>query len=129
LKFIDSGDPVHYNLAGVSLIDAVIGNNNVQMNIPIPSYAAHWDIVLGINDSFITDLAVRAEACGMTSFLEQYLQFPPPATPFTDLTIAWENATWAQATCNMYDSVYTAAKLVNPCFDSHHITDVCPVPL
>lgn len=96
------------------------------MNIPVPSYTQRWNDVLGLNDTFMDDLAVRAEECGMTDYLDTYLRFPPPQGPFDQLEAYWDNDTWARETCNMLDSVQTAARLVNPCFDSHHVTDVCP---
>jgi hypothetical protein len=40
--------------------DATIGDGNLQMNMALPSYAAHWNLVMGLNDSYMADLEERA---------------------------------------------------------------------
>lgn len=106
--------------------DAVIGDGNLQMNVALPSYAERYNVVLGLNDSFMTDLERRANECGMTDYIQENLKFPPPSNLFTNLF--WQNDTWAAEQCDMADSILSAAQLVNPCFNVYHITDACPSP-
>lgn len=105
---------------------AVIGDGNLQMNVALPSYAAHYNILLGLNESFMLDLDRRASECSMTDYIEENLQFPPPSDNFTRLF--WQNDTWAAQQCDMAPSITAAAELVNPCFNVYHITDACPWP-
>lgn len=95
------------------------------MNIQLPAYVAHWNQVLGFNETFMADLQRRARDCGMTRYVREHLRFPPPAKPFRELL--WQNDTWAELECDMFDAVLTSADLVNPCTNIYHITDTCPL--
>jgi carboxypeptidase D len=106
--------------------DATIGDGNLQMNMALPSYAAHWNLVMGLNDSYMADLEERAFECGLTRYIDEHLQFPPPKKLFNKLI--WQNDTWAAEQCDMSKSIRAAAELVNPCFNIYHITDSCPWP-
>jgi hypothetical protein len=46
---------------------AVIGDGNLQMNVALPSYATHWNLVLGLNESFMAEVDHRARECDLTS--------------------------------------------------------------
>lgn len=105
---------------------AVIGDGNLQMNVALPSYAAHWNIVLGLNESFMAGVGQRARECDLTSYIDKHLQFPPSTKLFKQLV--WQNDTWAAEQCGMLESLRAAAELVNPCFNVYHITDSCPWP-
>lgn len=105
---------------------AVIGNNNLQMNMFLPTYATHWRQVLGLNETFTADLHRLADQCGFTRYLREHFLFRSPAKPFRDLV--WQNDSWALENCDMLPSIAAAARLMNPCFNVYHITDACPWP-
>lgn len=105
---------------------AVIGDSNLQMNMLLPDYAAHWNRVLGLNDTFMTDLDSRADQCGLTRYIRDHFRFPAPIEPFRQL--AWQNDTWARENCDMFPSITAAVRLLNPCLNVYHITDICPQP-
>lgn len=72
-----------------------------------------------MNESFIADVTARAESCGYTEFFNKHTTtFPPtgliPAAPGSD------------GNCDLFDDIFTAALLVNPCFNIYHLTDFCP---
>lgn len=117
---------MHYNLVGVAMNDPYIGSGGVQMNTPIPAYARHWNIIMGLNDSFLEQLAWRTENCGIDQYIAEHLTFPPPDKHFAEL--GFPNDTFAKENCNMFDIVFNAAKLINPCFSWYHIFDTCPYP-
>jgi carboxypeptidase D len=103
---------------------AVIGDTNLQMNVALPSYAAHWNLDLSLNESFMAEVDRRAHECDLTSYMDEHLRFPPSTKLFRQLT--WQNDTWAAEQCGMADYLKAAAELVNPCFNVYHITDSCP---
>jgi carboxypeptidase D len=125
-QFISAGDPTYYNLVGVHMNAATIGDPNLQMNVVLPAYAAHWNLIMGLNESFMADLDQRADECGLTQYIEDQLQFPPPTSLFNKLV--WQNDTWAAEQCDMLPSIRAAAELVNPCYNIYHVTDSCPWP-
>jgi carboxypeptidase D len=111
---------------GVHINDAIIGDGNLQMNVALPSYAAHWNLILGLNETFIGEVNQRARECGITSYIGKHLQFPPRTKLFKQLI--WQNDTWAAEQCDMLGYLKEAVELVNPCFNIYHITDSCPWP-
>lgn len=70
-------------------------------------------------------IRAKADSCNYTSYLDTYLAFPPPAGPFPVLPDPYASETGA---CDIFDDVYNAALLVNPCFNIYHITETCPHP-
>lgn len=73
-----------------------------------------------LNDSFVEDMHNLSDYCNYTSYVEEYFQFPPPGklpvlpNPYND----------PNYTCDMFDIVYEAELLVNPCFN---VGDPCIV--
>lgn len=111
---------------GVHINAAVIGDGNIQMIVPLPAYATYWNNVLGLNESYLTDLNQRADDCGFTSYIDEYLVYPPPTEPSTQSTLEDDEVT--EEYCSIWFPLREAARLVNPCFDIYHITDTCPWP-
>ena len=73
-----------------------------------------------MNDSYLANIKSRADQCGYTDFFNKYsYQFPPtgpiPTAPDPN-----------QPGCDIYDDIYAAIFLVNPCFNVYHLTDFCP---
>jgi len=105
---------------------AVIGDGTIQMMMPLPAYATYWNNVLGLNESFLTNLNTLADGCGFTSYIETHLVYPPPKEPFTQFVLDDDQLTEEQ--CEIWLPLREAAELVNPCFNIYHITDTCPWP-
>ena len=111
---------------GVHINAAVIGDGNIQMIVPLPAYATYWNNVLGLNESYLTDLNQRADDCGFTSYIDECLVYPPPTEPSTQSALEDDEVT--EEYCSIWFPLREAARLVNPCFDIYHITDTCPWP-
>ncbi|KAK5701436.1 hypothetical protein LTR17_022595 [Elasticomyces elasticus] len=123
-------------LAGIAINDPIIGDGtNQQMVVQVP-YVDYWQKLLYLNESFIERIHARQDECGYTDYLETYLTYPPPQTPFPTLA---EPSRKNNYSCDQFDSIYEAILEVNPCFvrtDCHnqvsyniyHITETCPHP-
>lgn len=74
-------------------------------------YVDYWSNLYYLNETFMEQIRMRADQCNYTSYLDQYLRFPPPPGPFPVLPdpFATDNST-----CDMFDTVLAAALLVNP---------------
>ena len=58
----------------------------------------------------------QADSCGYTSFLNEYLVYPP-AGPLPNPPMS--NDTSGQ--CDLWDAIFYAELLINPCFDIYQI--------
>ena len=60
----------------------------------------------------------QADSCGYTSFLNEYLVYPPTG-PLPDPHMG--------AQCDLWDAIFSAVSLINPCFDIYQIATTCPL--
>lgn len=65
-------------------------------------------------------LRQRSAECGYTSFMEEYLVFPPPGILPTPPNASLPG-------CNVWSAIYRAVSLINPCFDIYQIATTCPL--
>ena len=104
------------------MYDGVYSYDSVATNIPTAAFVDEWNTLLNLNDSFVEQIHSLSKTCGYDAFMEQSLVFPPKgplATP--------PNADSSNDTCNIWEMVYEAASLVNPCFDIYQIATTCPL--
>lgn len=78
--------------------------------------------ILGLNDSFISQLESLHQSCGYASFIDQYYTYPasgvqPPI--FYNIS--------AEGNCDVFDLINNALFAVNPCFDIYQIAEICPI--
>ncbi|KAF2092037.1 alpha/beta-hydrolase [Saccharata proteae CBS 121410] len=123
--FINANDKTYYNLAGVGINDPILGDEVIQEEIVMAPFMNYWNSLLYLNDTFVKAINDKADSCNYTSYLEKYLTFPPPQEPFAQLPDPYLDPTY---NCDIWDDIYYAATLVNPCFNIYHITETCPTP-
>ncbi|TKX27404.1 serine carboxypeptidase-like protein 1 [Elsinoe australis] len=122
--YITANDTDYYNLKGIAINDPIIGDRTNQQQTVIPGYAAYWQNLLYLNESFIERFTAKAQECGYLDYMDKYFTFPPPGPlPLLPDPYASENAT-----CDVFDDAFSAILEVNPCFNIYHITDMCPHP-
>lgn len=136
--FINADDTTYYNVAGVSIIDPIIGDGDLQQegelykplpssqvvtltlsSVPVVPYLDYWSNVFALNDTFTAAVRERSDTCGYTDYFNKYLTYPPPPGPFPTPANSSNG-------CDVFDDVYYAALEVNPCFNIYHILDTCP---
>ena len=93
------------------------------MAVPIVPYIDYWSNLLYLDKSFTTAIHQKQDQCGYTAYLEKYLTYPPPAESFPVLPAPTRANNY---TCDIFDEVYNAALLSNPCFNIYHITGSSP---
>ncbi|EFY94224.2 peptidase S10 family protein [Metarhizium robertsii] len=120
-RMLDDKNNTYSNVRGVQIVDGVINSFSVIQQAPVVAAVKHFNHVMKLNDTFISDINTRSEQCGYNKFLSEVLTYPPSkkvfATPDKD-----------QPGCSIWSDVLTAAFKVNPCFNTYHLTDRCPTP-
>lgn len=117
--FVKAKDKDYYNLAGVGINDPILGDSTIQQQVVIVPYVDYWSNLFYLNDTFTKQIHERADQCGYTKYLEKYFTFPPPKGKFPVLPDPYAGDT---PKCDLFDDVYNAALLSNPCFNIYHIT-------
>lgn len=106
-----TNDTISFNLQATMLLDPLITRHEVMREMQTVSFVKEWNVLLGLNNSFVSDLERRDRACGYSQFMRDYLKYPavgklppPPersAGSYTD-------------DCEVWDAVIDAASLINP---------------
>jgi carboxypeptidase D len=91
-------------------------------------FVDYWSGLFPFNDTFRADIHARDKACGYSAWVDKYLVYPPrghipmplPGTdPATGDTLP---------DCeNIYNDVFNAISLINPCFDIYQVATTCPI--
>lgn len=88
--------------------------------VPVVAYVDYFAPLFSLNASFTADIHKRADSCGYTSFLNEYLVYPPkgplPSPPNS-----------SAPGCDLWTDIYYAVSWINPCFDVYQIATTCPL--
>ncbi|KZF19080.1 alpha/beta-hydrolase [Xylona heveae TC161] len=118
---LNKNDTKYYNLESIMIYDPSISSDVVTEEIPAVAFVDNWPGLFSLNSTFMDDIHDRADACGYTSFLNEYLVYPPkgplPSPPNNTVT----------ASCDLWDDIYYAASEINPCFNVYQIATTCPL--
>ncbi|KAG8531318.1 uncharacterized protein KY384_002947 [Bacidia gigantensis] len=123
--FVNANDKVYYNLAGMAINDPILGDSTDQQQVVIQPFVDYWSNLFFLNETFTAALADKHKSCGFADRLDKYLAYPPPAEPFPVLPDPYADDSLK---CDIFDFVYNATLLTNPCFNIYHITETCPHP-
>lgn len=82
----------------------------------------HYKQLFNLNETFLTETREKADACGYTDFFNTYLTFPPVG-PFPSPPQGGTPG----PNCTVWEDVFNAVLLTNPCFDVYQIATTCPV--
>ncbi|KAL9071579.1 MAG: hypothetical protein Q9161_004146 [Pseudevernia consocians] len=119
---LNSNDTTYYNVESILIHDPSTSTEAVQQQIPAVAYVDYWAPLFSLNASFMNFLYDQADSCGYTSFLNEYLVYPP-AGPLPNPPMS--NDTSGQ--CDLWDAIFYAELLINPCFDIYQIATTCPL--
>ncbi|KAJ7263826.1 serine carboxypeptidase [Mycena rebaudengoi] len=115
---LEAHDTRYFNVEGAFMIDPLIGDRNGGQQVPTRAMTRHFPHLFPFNDTFEAELAALDQKCGFTSFLDEYLVFPPkgiqPIAPST------------ADNCSMFNVLLDGMAFLNPCFSTYHITETCP---
>ncbi|KPI41427.1 Carboxypeptidase cpdS [Cyphellophora attinorum] len=119
---IESNDTTYYNFSSLLIYDPSLSYDVVQQSIPTVPLVDFWGPLFNLNASFVEYLHTTADECGYTQFLEEALVYPPKGILPSPPNVANDNDT-----CDLFDAVFNAVLLVNPCFDIYQVATTCPV--
>src|SRR5271169_2987831 len=75
---VDKNNTNYFNISGILVYDPCIGEFvTVQEQIPTLQWVKNNQLNLNLNDTFMAELEAVDKECGYTSYLDQYLVFPP----------------------------------------------------
>lgn len=119
---LNSNDTEHYDVQSIIIIDPSTSSEAIQQQIPAVAYVDYFAPLFSFNASFMDFLHTQADSCGYTAFLNHFLVYPPvgplPSPPLSNDSSGY---------CDVWDAIYYAESLINPCFDIYQIATTCPL--
>lgn len=105
------GDERYFDLQATMLLDPLIIRHDVMRPMQTLPFVKEWNALLGLNDTFVSEVERRDEACGWSRFMAENLKYPP----LGKMPPAPDPATDSSADeCGIWDAVIEAATLINP---------------
>ncbi|PKS12615.1 hypothetical protein jhhlp_000823 [Lomentospora prolificans] len=126
-EMIDAEDPEYFDVGGMMIFDALYSKDAVSQDIPMVPFVDSWQRAFSFNQTFTELLHTRADECGYTQYLEEFLVFPPAGEQPSDLP-GYNEDGFQKPECNMISQVFSAAIELNPCFTVYSVFDHCPRP-
>jgi len=121
-EMLDTNNTCYFNVEGTMIYDPSINSGAVTNEIPAFAFLENWENLFNLNESYVKTLQNASDACGYTSFLNEYLVYPPagpmPSPP---------GLNGASPECQVWENIFNAALLVNPCWDVYQIATTCPL--
>lgn len=115
---LDTNDTTYFGVEGIMIYDPSINSNVVMDDMTAVPFVNYWSSLFGLNDTYMDYLNKKADSCGYTSYLEEYLVYPPKGILPTPPNLA----DTAEG-CGLALQVQNAAQLINPVretCDSNH---------
>ncbi|KAK5108688.1 hypothetical protein LTR62_008093 [Meristemomyces frigidus] len=118
----NASDTCYYDIDSIMFYDPSTSYSVVQDDIPAVPFVDYWSGLFSFNETFMDDIHTRADACGYTNFMDLAMTFPPNGTLPTP-----PNVDYSEQGCSIWNDIYNAALLVNPCWDVYQVATTCPI--
>lgn len=123
---LNSNDTTYFNVEATMIYDPSTTYDAIAEQVPALQLAEYNQALFPFNDTFSAYLHNKSDACGYTEYLEKYLAFPPPGPFPSDLPGTDEDGNTLDS-CDIFDDIFSAASVINPCFDIYQVATTCPV--
>ncbi|PVH98259.1 alpha/beta-hydrolase [Periconia macrospinosa] len=118
---VKKNDTEIYDVKGIMIYDPSIAEDVLLEDIPAVPFLDQWAGLFNLNASYTADLHARADKCGYTDYMNTYLTFPPVAK------LPTPNNTAKTPGCGVWEDIFNAVLLTNPCFDVYQVATTCPL--
>ncbi|KAI9782639.1 MAG: hypothetical protein M1816_001753 [Peltula sp. TS41687] len=118
---LNANDTKYYDLQGTMIYDPSLASDEIQEQIPAVPFVDYWGGLFPFNRSFSEDIHRRADSCGYTSYLNEYLTFPPKGS------LPQPTQNQFSPNCDIYSDIFRAIAWINPCFDIYQVATTCPL--
>ncbi|KAL1746186.1 Alpha/Beta hydrolase protein [Schizophyllum fasciatum] len=112
------------DLQGIWIADPSLSYDVVQGEIPALRFVQANANVFPFNSSFLEQLQNISDACGYTTYLDEYVKYPPEG--LLPLVGVEEGSTRTSDECAIFDLIYNEIFYLNPVFNVYRVTDTFP---
>ena len=109
-------DTRYYGIDSILFYDPSVSYDAVTDTVPAVPFVDYWKPLFSFNDTFMDHLHKKHDECGFADFMDTALTFPP-AGPLPDPPKIGHG-------CNTWSEIFSAALLVNPCWDVYQVATV-----
>ena len=125
--FLEAKDKTYFDVKGLTIYNPSLTHDEIQEPIPVVQFTEYWGGLFPFNDTFRADIRARDKKCGYSDWMAKYLVYPPKGhipmpLPGTDKNGVTRDECW-----KIFDDVFDAIMLLNPCFDIYQVATTCPL--
>jgi carboxypeptidase D len=110
------------DLQGMWISDPVLSWNVVQAEVTTVDFVHKYENVFSFNQSFMAELDAQAVKCNYTGYMDKFVTYPPKG-----LLPLPGKSTFADKGCDLWDTIFNAALIINPAFNIYRIFDTYPI--
>ncbi|KAF4122239.1 hypothetical protein GMORB2_7832 [Geosmithia morbida] len=122
-EMIKANDSKYFDVDGMMIYDPSIGSG-ILTEMSTKYFHDSWKHAIPLNDTAAAALEEMADKCNYTTYLDEYLTYPPSkAQPDVDTLPAASDEE-----CDAQNFLINAALEINPGFNLYQITQLPPVP-
>jgi len=110
------------DLQGMWISDPVLSWNVIQAEVTTVDFVHKYESVFSFNQSFMAELDAQALKCNYTGYVDKFVTYPPKG-----LLPLPGKSTFADIGCDLWDTIFNAALIVNPAFNIYRIFDTYPI--
>ncbi|KAL1681854.1 Alpha/Beta hydrolase protein [Schizophyllum commune] len=123
-NYIYENPGLNLDLQGIWIADPSLSYDIVQGEIPTLRFVQANANVFPFNSTFLAHLQNISDACGYTTYLDDYVKYPPEG--LLPLVGNREGSTRVSDECAIWDEVYNEIFSLNPVFNVYRVTDTFP---
>lgn len=118
----NASDSTYYNVDSIMIYDPSVSYDAITNDIPSVPFVDYWSGLFNFNQTFMDHLHEKWESCGYADFYDEALTFPPKGPLPTPPNVDGNNTE-----CSLWNEIYDAALLFNPCWDVYQVATTCPL--
>ncbi|KAF7548895.1 hypothetical protein G7Z17_g6766 [Cylindrodendrum hubeiense] len=117
---LDQKDKTYFDVQGALAYDPVMPYSDDLGfdHATFPAFFRHWENVFSIPEANKKILENDNKKCKLDKYMDTHLTYPPPKRPWKSVQIEG---------CDIIAHFNEIVTAINPCFNSYHIFDTCPV--
>ncbi|KAM0279589.1 hypothetical protein ACHAQH_004545, partial [Verticillium albo-atrum] len=125
-EMLSRDNATYFDVGGIVVYDAILSQLKLTQDIPILKAAEKWQDVLGVNDATLNRMRVTSRECGVQSYYEEFLVFPPAGKQPTFVPGAFHPNGTYNPDCDLFLPVDEARFSFNPCWSPYNVLSTCP---
>ncbi|PFH59387.1 hypothetical protein XA68_12446 [Ophiocordyceps unilateralis] len=123
-------DKRHGKMSGLMVYDGIMFDGVIQVGVVMEAFIDQHRDLMPLDDATMRSIRNVSASCGYQDWHKRYLRYPAvpgPLPPFPGSQTLKNGTVTLRPECqNIFNQIYEAIRIINPCFNIYNIRDSCP---